>query len=76
MLNCKDCKTDYGPPFIWMSDEQWKDLGCQPGDFLCSNCIMERVNKTGIWVWYLVAGCGEHKLNRCLTDVKVSYQKK
>jgi hypothetical protein len=75
MITCNDCGGDYGPPFIWMSDEQWRQLGCLPGHFLCYKCIAERVNKSGIWVWYLVADHGEHKLDACKTNIKVSYQK-
>jgi hypothetical protein len=77
MIYCKDCAQEYGPPFIWMTNGMWETLGYEPQDFACSVCIMKRVNllsdKYGAWVWHLTQGHGNHKLERCKTEIEVKY---
>ena len=72
-MKCKDCESHYGPPFIWMTDGDWKKIGCNQEDFLCFVCIAKRVmeRNNGAWVWHLTCGEGKHELKRCKTTVEV-----
>lgn len=56
--SCLDCDCDYGPPFIWLPNDLWKNLGLKPKDFLCGHCIIDRIYKRGMWVAYLACGSG------------------
>ena len=60
---CLDCGEGYGESlFLWLSDELWKSIGCEPHDFLCAHCTIDRLEKSRSYV-YLVAGVGEHTIN-------------
>ncbi len=72
MFSCKSCGGEYCPPFIWMSDEQWKKIGCEPTDFICHSCLLGMIGTKLGWVGYLVFGAGKHDLKRCKTKVNVS----
>ena len=43
---CLDCGAEYGDyPFLWVSDETWKKMGCNPRDYLCPHCLINRLGK-------------------------------
>ncbi len=77
MKKCKDCKSRYGDTiFLYLSDEQWKNIGCKPKDYLCSNCIMDRVNEVyGLTVGYFVIGEKRHYCSVTRTNIEVKYDK-
>lgn len=62
--SCRDCKAPYGPPFVWMTDEEWGLIGCDKEEFICFPCMAKRVvdfsNQNGAWVWCLGIGNNKH----------------
>lgn len=62
MNPCKDCGAEWGDTiFLWISDELWKKIECDPKDFLCAHCIVDRLQAV-TFAAYLVGGPGEHKI--------------
>ena len=73
MKHCLDCNGGYGDTiFLWVTDEIWNKIGCQPSDYLCSNCIIKRINKTFEMTYgHLVIGNGEHEIKRTGTKISI-----
>ena len=51
---CKDCSEEYGEHlFVWLADSLWKEIGCEPHDFLCAHCTIDRLDKIRNYVYII-----------------------
>jgi hypothetical protein len=61
---CKDCGEEYGNSlFLWLDDKLWEQIGCEPEDFLCAHCTIDRLEKFRSYA-YLIGGVGTHSIRR------------
>lgn len=66
---CKDCGAEYGSTlFLWLADSLWKEIGCEPQDFLCADCTIRRVEKVRSYI-YAVDGVGTHTVKGSATKI-------
>lgn len=62
MKSCKNCGKAWGESiFLWVDDALWKAMGCKPTDFLCANCIVDKLRGVTTAA-YLVKGEGTHQI--------------
>ena len=53
MTKCKECGNPYGPLFIWVADEVWKNLGYETEDYVCDHCLIDKLKQYGYSCCYL-----------------------
>jgi hypothetical protein len=62
MKKCLDCGASWGDTiFLYVPDEQWKEMGLSFEDYLCAHCLVDRIK--GI-AGYCYAAFGRGKTER------------
>lgn len=62
---CLDCGQLYGQSlFIWVDDDLWKSLGLRRYDYLCSHCLINRVEKSNFYGYLALRKSADELINK------------
>jgi hypothetical protein len=74
LSSCLDCNEPYGDSlFLWISDSLWRSIGCEPSDFLCVKCMLDRIYKKGMTAGYLIMDPGNHDIDRAAMKISAKH---